>query len=69
MSLTQHQEEILTETHAVAITTKAMLEIHVRDISETKVRVDRLEKKLNFFMGVWAAVSTVAAGFFTWIVK
>lgn len=69
MTLTPHQETLLSDTHVIAETTKALLEIYIKDINETKNRVTKIERKLNFFMGIWAAVSTVVAGVFTWVAK
>ena len=69
MSLTPYQEALLTETHAVAVTTKTLVEIHMAELASAKARVTTLEKKLDKFMGAWIIVTGLAGAVFAWFLK
>jgi hypothetical protein len=69
MPLAPHQEQLLIETHAVTLTTKKLLEIHMEDLEAAKNRVTVLERKLDRFMGAWLILTSIAGALFAWLLK
>lgn len=69
MTLSPHQEQLLIETHAVSVTTKTLLEIHMEDLKVAKNRVTVLERKLDKFIGAWLVLTSIASAVFAWLLK
>ena len=69
MALAPHQEALLIDTHAVAVTTKALVELHISELAAAKARVTAVEKKLDRFMGAWLVFTTIAGAIFAWLLK